>query len=675
MRMFTSIRRIAAVAALPLLLASAAPVSALAQSIDYSSLESLFNEPVTTSATGSPQRSTEVPVDMTIISAEDIRRSGATDIPTILSRVAGVDILPFSSGAAELSVRGYDQSRSPRMLVLINGRQVYLDHFGYTDWYTVPVALDEIRQIELVRGPNSALFGFNAVSGVINIITYNPKYDTTRTFTARAGGLNHASASLIDTFKLGPVKTRLSLSTDSQDEWKNLSSTVTAAQLRNPQTVRMSADSVIELSPKTDLRFETSYSNSTLTEMLSSYSYVASRVKTGSAKVSLDTDTDYGSVRAQVYVNELDSAALPLHYYNTIMVANVQDLIKVGSDHTFRFALEYRDNKVNTTPVTGGEVGYRVLAPSAMLTWQVSPKLAITAAARNDTLKLRRSGVFPAGVPYTTNALWDRTINAVSLNFGTVITLSDTDTLRFTAARGVQAPTLVELGSRQVLPTTSAPTGLANLGNPLLRPAKVANYEIDYGRAIPRWNARFSIKLFSQQTNDVKSGSSKNQIDIPATSTTYAVYTYLNMGKSKMKGGELSASGRFGTGFRWSADTTRVEIEDEPTAGYNPVVRLIAYSKTAPKYRSNLSLGWTNGKWTADGYLHAVSRFNSYVGSALEAVPAYTSFAGRVAYKTGNGLEVSLNGQNLLEARQEQAKGITGLAAQRRILLAVTKSW
>ena len=61
--------------------------SASAQSIDYGALQSMFDEPVTTSATGSPQRASQAPVDMTIISAEDIRRSGATDIPTEPYRV------------------------------------------------------------------------------------------------------------------------------------------------------------------------------------------------------------------------------------------------------------------------------------------------------------------------------------------------------------------------------------------------------------------------------------------------------------------------------------------------------------------------------------------------------------------------------------------------------------
>ena len=87
-----------------LILASATAASA--QSIDYGAMQQLFNEPVTTSATGSPQRSTEAPADMQIISADEIRRSGETSIPGILQRVAGVDVLNFSAGQSDVNVRG-----------------------------------------------------------------------------------------------------------------------------------------------------------------------------------------------------------------------------------------------------------------------------------------------------------------------------------------------------------------------------------------------------------------------------------------------------------------------------------------------------------------------------------------------------------------------------------------
>jgi iron complex outermembrane receptor protein len=72
--------------------------SAFAQSVDYGSLEAVFGEPVTTSATGLAQRVSEVPADMTIITADEIRQSGSRNIPEILSNVPGLDILRSGVG-------------------------------------------------------------------------------------------------------------------------------------------------------------------------------------------------------------------------------------------------------------------------------------------------------------------------------------------------------------------------------------------------------------------------------------------------------------------------------------------------------------------------------------------------------------------------------------------------
>lgn len=116
-----------------------------------------------------------------------IRRSGATNIPDALAHVVGVDVLRWGVSSADVSIRGYDTPYSPRLLVLVNGRQVYLDDWGRTQWDAIPVQMAEIRQIEVVKGPNTALFGFNAAAGVINIITYNPLYDTINTASVNGG--------------------------------------------------------------------------------------------------------------------------------------------------------------------------------------------------------------------------------------------------------------------------------------------------------------------------------------------------------------------------------------------------------------------------------------------------------------------------------------------------------
>jgi len=78
-----------------------------AQSIDYGAAEALFGEPVTASATGKPQRVSDVPANMEIITAEQIRRSGADNLPDILRFVPGLDVRRYGFAAADIGVRGY----------------------------------------------------------------------------------------------------------------------------------------------------------------------------------------------------------------------------------------------------------------------------------------------------------------------------------------------------------------------------------------------------------------------------------------------------------------------------------------------------------------------------------------------------------------------------------------
>src|SRR5690606_10588473 len=186
-------------------LAGAASISgqAAADSVDRAAFQELFNEPVTTSATGAPQRATEAPVNMTIITQEDIQRSGATDIPGVLEGLANVDVMRSTRGQTDVAIRGYNGGMTPRLLVLVNGRQVYLDHYGMTNWDAIPVQLGEILQIEVVSGPNTALFGFNAVSGVVNIITYDALRDDIDEASVSVGTQSYAAASGIWTTRIG----------------------------------------------------------------------------------------------------------------------------------------------------------------------------------------------------------------------------------------------------------------------------------------------------------------------------------------------------------------------------------------------------------------------------------------------------------------------------------------
>jgi len=659
-----------AAALLPLAVAA----SAHAQSIDYGSLETLFGEPVTTSATGSPQRSAEVPVDMTIISADDIKRSGAHDLPTLLGRVSGVDVLNWSSQGNDVGIRGYNQPMSPRLLVLVNGRQVYLDHYGFTAWSTIPVQLSEIRQIEVVKGPNAALFGFNAVSGVVNIITYNPKYDTVGSASVTAGSRNDREVSLVQTLRLTPkLSARISAGAAKMDEWDNTAGFASTEYWPTPSRANVNLDTVASLTDKTELRFESSYSNTQASDRVSNYDAVYSKYITGSVKLGITSETAMGLITGSAYRNTLrvtNYLGVPIILRNTISVYQVQDLFKVGP-HTFRLGVEYRNNQMPTTPLAGGEVSYRVLAPSAMWNWAISDTVSTAVAVRSDNVSLKRTGTFPAGFPLADNANWDRDFSTLSYNAGLVWRLSEKDTVRLMGARGVQAPTLIELGGFQLTVPVPFLGSLAVMGNPGIAPSIVKNVEASYDHSFKA--AKIGLRLFSQSTDKVKGQpDSTNLFQFP-TMTTYAAIAWANTANSKMTGYEISASGKLGAAGHWSGDYTGTDIKDTAIGGASLVESRTDFARLSPKVRANLNVGWAGGKWTLDAFIHHTGRFETFAPTtyAVVKIPAYTTLAANVGYKVGHDMTVSVSGQNLGGAHVQTA----GFKTPSTVFVSLSKRW
>ena len=672
--MAKDIRRLTAHAALAsLVLALLAPLGAQAQSIDYGRLQQLFDEPVTTSATGSPQRVAEVPVDMTIITAADIARSGATDLPLILSRVAGIDVLNWSAGDTDVGVRGYDQVFSPRLLVLINGRQVYLDDFGRTAWTTLPVALAEIRQIEVVRGPNSALFGFNAVGGVINIVTFDPKYDSVHSVEIHGGEHNNVGGSGVQTLRLGDhAWMRLSAGGERQDEWRS------AAAYPAPWKLHSLAEMGFQLAPRTELRLEGSWTRAAYAEIVPDYSFRQSRYTTYSLMATMMSDTSYGQIQARAYVNKFTagSYAEATEFKYRLGVVSLQDLFKIGTRSTVRVALEYRTILGNTTPVEAGNIGYSVIAPSAMWSYAASDRLSLTAAMRLDHLSMKRTGPEPEGFVVNRNSLWDRSFDSFSANFGAVYKLSERETLRVTYARGIQIPSMVEFGTNQAVLFVQGPFKLTIGGNPKLRPSVVGNYELSYERSLPTLDAKTSVKAFYQHTDDVKGVPDFND---PVLATPPAIGAEIideNASVSDMSGFELAASGKVGGGFHWSADTTYTRVTDKPFSGFDLIGRKIAYYRMTPKFRGNVALGWSNARWAADAYVHFVSAYDAIADfpGRLETTPGYATLGGRVSYLMSKGLTVAVSGQNLGADSQPQGL-VSSFRAPRRVIVSLTKTW
>jgi len=124
-----------------------------------------------------------------VITAEDIRRSGATQIPDLLRMVPGLQVAQASSNTWAVSARGFNGTFANKLLVLIDGRSVYTPLFSGVFWDVQDVLLEDIERIEVIRGPGGTLWGANAVNGVISIITKNAADTQGALITGGAGNI------------------------------------------------------------------------------------------------------------------------------------------------------------------------------------------------------------------------------------------------------------------------------------------------------------------------------------------------------------------------------------------------------------------------------------------------------------------------------------------------------
>ena len=140
-----------------------------------------------TSAARKDQKLLQVAAAAYVITADDIRRSGATTIPEALRVVPGLQVAQIDSNTWAVSARGFNGRGSNKILVLIDGRSIYNSLYSGTFWDQNQVPLDDIERIEVIRGPGGTMWGANAVNGVINIITRKASDTQGVRVTAEAG--------------------------------------------------------------------------------------------------------------------------------------------------------------------------------------------------------------------------------------------------------------------------------------------------------------------------------------------------------------------------------------------------------------------------------------------------------------------------------------------------------
>lgn len=162
----------------------------------------LSDIPYVASATRLPQKITDAPASITLLDRDIIDASGAVTVADLFRLVPGMQAYSVTRNRNAVTYHGMSDPFPNRLEVMINGRSIYLPMLFTVDWGSIGITLDDIRHIEIVRGPNVPAYGSNALLGAINIVTKSPieqsenaisvmtGANSTREMQFRSGGLS-----------------------------------------------------------------------------------------------------------------------------------------------------------------------------------------------------------------------------------------------------------------------------------------------------------------------------------------------------------------------------------------------------------------------------------------------------------------------------------------------------
>lgn len=147
-----------------------------------------FTDTVVVSGSRIEEKIIDSPATISVITSESIEANPAQNFGDLLRSVPGVNVIQTSARDVNITSRAATNTLASSQLTLLDGRSIYLDFFGMVLWDFVPTNSDEIKQIEVVRGPASAVWGANALTGIVNIITKSPR-ESKGTSLMMSGGL------------------------------------------------------------------------------------------------------------------------------------------------------------------------------------------------------------------------------------------------------------------------------------------------------------------------------------------------------------------------------------------------------------------------------------------------------------------------------------------------------
>lgn len=578
-----------------------------------------------------------------VITQDDIRHSGANNIPDLLRMVPGVDVAQITQNTWAISIRGFNGLYSGQVLVLIDGRSVYSAAFSGVYWDQQTMPLENIERIEVIRGAGGTIWGANTMNGVINIITKSTEdthgglASSTVGSQGRAEGLMQygGTAGANGSYR---VYGRYATNGDSPSIPGN-------PGVDDGHSLQLGFRSDWSLSPRDKLTVQGDVlgasEGETITTVYSSQPTISTtlndrtKVANGNILGRWNHVFSNGSeATVQVYFDRVRRFDLGLNTQNTGDV-DLHYHFHIGSRHDIVAGLGYRLTD------QGFEDGYSIAVGSGHRTDNLFSSFI------QDEIRLTDSLSLTVGSKFEHNAF---TGFEYEPSVQLVWSPSGAQTVWASVSRAIQQPSWVfqeVQWDETVVNVPGAGAAVVHVsGSPTVAAADVRDYELGYRTRLSRLIS-LDTSIFCGDYDNLQTLESQAPFFTQSPAPPHLVLptVFGSFGNAITYGTEISAHldiakwWRISPGFSFlKANLSRVPVSNDfafaGTSGDAP--------KPQAQFRSNIKLPH-NVEWDTSAY---------YVGSlTIGPVPAYTRLDTRVGWHIGKLVDISIIGQNLLSPR------------------------
>jgi outer membrane receptor protein involved in Fe transport len=590
---------------------------------------------IVVTASRTEQKLHDVPAAVTVISADQIETAPADNYGDLLRNVPGLNVSQMSARDIQVTARGATSSLATSQLVLVDGRTIYLDFFGFVMWDYLPVNMREVKQIESVQGPGSAVWGANAMTGVINVITKSPREMLGTSVMLGGGELGTAYGSISHAGVGGKVGYKLSASYFQQDPYPRPTGVIPGTGTPYPPFKNQGT-----AQPKVDVRLDYDSTPGTTWSYSAGYAATDGIIHSGIGPFDIDKGSGLSYAKAN-----WSHQAMRASLFTNILRGDAKNLLTVGTDGRpldLGFDSETYNLDFTNTSVVGQKnvLTYGANARKNQFDLTIAPQ-----GTNRDEIGafLQDEILFGSQFHWLLGARWDNIDpigTVVSPRTSLLYSPTPNHTFRVSYNRAFRAPSLINnylditivnqalidpsLIAAAIAPgipcqfvlSTCTPFVLtfpsAALGNPDLQEERLDAVEAGYVGSFAH-NTTFTLSVYRNKQTDSADFFTQGYysptnpppgwpvfllgplpIPVVPPGTFPSAFSYRNVGEIIDKGVEVSLMSRPGTGWSWFANYSYQA---------KPEVTGISIDETnlPPKNRFNLGAAFSGDRFFANG--------------------------------------------------------------------------